>query len=501
MSTKQLKRFAKLFSGLQRAYGTYDLSRSKNRGGKLVGQPVTKMEPLTEDVWLRHLSGVLGVGVVPIRDDATCLFGAIDIDVYDGLDVAKVVHDGEEYDLPLVYCMTKSGGVHAFCFMKEPVTAAAMREKLATFAAVLGFGGSEIFPKQSEILSERGDIGGWINMPYYDAANTTRHAINEKGDKLSLEQFVRYADKRRMTAAEFEAFTVTVLSDISDGPPCLQLLITQGFTRGSRNDGMFNLAVYLKKSNPDQWPTLVDDYNVKYMDPPLSSEEVQNIVKSLQRKEYNYTCSRPPVKAFCNQTLCRMRKHGLDPVAGMPALTGLTKYNTTPPLWFMDIEGGGRLELSTDDMQNQLRFQRRCMDSLNMMPPQIVKNKWTAIMQNLLESVTVIEAPVDASPQGQLTEHLEQFCTGKAAARARDELLLGKPWTSDGRHHFRLRDLLTYLDHQRFRGLATNKITSILKEMGGEHHFYNLKGKGVNCWSVPEFAAQSESFDTPNIKG
>jgi hypothetical protein len=62
-----------------------------------------------------------------------------------------------------------------------------------------------------------------------------------------------------------------------------------------------------------------------------------------------------------------------------------------------------------------------------------------------------------------------------------------------------LRDLLTYLERQRFRDLATNKITSLLKEMGGEHHFYNLKGKGINCWSVPEFKAQRESFDTPEI--
>jgi hypothetical protein len=350
-------------------------------------------------------------------------------------------------------------------------------------------------------LSERGDVGGWINAPYFDVKDTKRYAVDSKGKKLTLEQFLKYAEGRRMTAAEFEAFTVTVLSDISDGPPCLQLLITQGFSRGSRNDGLFNLAVYLKKMNPDQWPSLVDDYNVKYMDPPLSSEEVQSIVKSLQRKDYSYTCDRPPVKAFCNKTMCRMRKFGLDPVAGMPALTGLTKYNTTPPLWFMDIEGGGRLELSTDDMQNQLRFQRRCMDSLNMMPPQITKNRWNAIVQGLLENVTVIEAPVDASPQGQMLEHLEQFCTGKAAARVRDELLLGKPWTHEGRHYFRLRDLLAYLERQRFREMPTNKITSLIKEMGGDHHAYNLKGKGVNCWSVPEFKQQSETFDTPKIEG
>lgn len=498
---EHVKRFARLFNGLQRAYGTYDLTKSKSRGSKVLGQAITKMEPLTEDVWLSHLSGVQGVGVVPIRDDSSCFFGAIDIDIYDGLDVNKVINTSEELDLPLVFCRSKSGGLHAFCFVKDAVPAATMREKLSLFSAALGHGGVEIFPKQSEILAERGDVGGWINMPYFDAARTTRYAMNEKGEQLSLSDFLKFAEARRKTKAEFEAFTVVLLSDISDGPPCLQHLITKGFSSGSRNDGLFNLAVYLKKANPDQWPSLVDDYNVKYMDPPLSSDEVQSIVKSLQRKEYTFTCDRPPIKSFCNQTLCRTRKYGLDPVAGLPTLTGLTKYDTNPPIWFIDIEGGGRLELTTDDIQNQARFQRRCMDSLNIMPPMIGKNKWNVIVQGLLESVTIIEAPTDASPEGQFTEHLEQFCTGKAAARVKDEILLGKPWTDEGRHFFRLRDLLTYLERQRFRDLATNKITSLLKEMGGEHHFYNLKGKGINCWSVPEFKAQSESFDTPEIHG
>jgi hypothetical protein len=498
---KQLKRFAQLFRGLERAYGTYDLTRGKRKGSKVMGQAVTKMERLTSQVWLQHIKGVQGVGVVPIRDDSTCLFGAIDIDVYEGLDVNKILTDIKELDLPVVPCYSKSGGVHCFVFVKEPVTAAEMREKLSVFSAVLGFGDAEIFPKQTEILAERGDIGQWINIPYYEAVSTKRYAMDLDGKQLSLDQFLDYAESRQMTAAEFAAFTVTVLSDISDGPPCLQYLISQGFARGSRNDGMFNVAVYLKKAYPDTWETVLDDYNVKYMDPPLSSSEVQNIDKSLKRRDYSYTCNKPPVKAFCNMALCRTRKYGLDPVAGMPALTGLTKYDTQPPIWFIDIAEGGRLELSTGDIQNQIGFQRRCMDALNVMPPQVGRKQWQVIIQTLLENVTVIEAPADASPRGQLIEHLDSFCTGKAAARDKDELLLGKPWTEDGRHYFRLRDFSAYLEHQRFREIPLNRITAILKDIGGEHHFYNLKGRGVNCWSVPEFGVQLEGFPTPDVKG
>ena len=34
--------------------------------------------------------------------------------------------------------------------------------------------GSEIFPKQTEILVERGDTGNFLNLPYYDRNERTK---------------------------------------------------------------------------------------------------------------------------------------------------------------------------------------------------------------------------------------------------------------------------------------------------------------------------------------
>ena len=150
-------------------------------------------------------------------------------------------------DLPLVPCRSKSGGIHCFAFVKEAVPAALMKEKLGMFAALLGFGKSEIFPKQTEILAERGDIGQWINIPYFNYKETDRYAYDKKARKLSIEEFFKVIDKVWFSAADFNAFTVTLMSEITDGPPCLQTLITKGFSPGTRNDGLFNLAVYLKK--------------------------------------------------------------------------------------------------------------------------------------------------------------------------------------------------------------------------------------------------------------
>ena len=77
------KKFIQIFSGLDRAYGQTQ-SRSKNESGKLEAKSWIVKEPLTEDKWIDHLDGKEpSLGIIPIKDDNTCTWGAIDIDTYD----------------------------------------------------------------------------------------------------------------------------------------------------------------------------------------------------------------------------------------------------------------------------------------------------------------------------------------------------------------------------------------------------------------------------------
>ena len=133
------------------------------------------------------------------------------------------------------------------------------------------------------------------------------------------------------------------------------------------------------------------------------------------------------------------------------------------------------------------------------MPPVVKNTTWQGIIQGLLENVTVIEAPVDASPRGMLFEYLERFCMSRAQARTKDELLLGKPWTSAGSHYFRIFDFMQFLERNRFKEFKVHKVCSMLKEIGGEHEFFRIKGKGLNAWRVPEFSGQDTKFNTPDF--
>jgi hypothetical protein len=89
-----------------------------------------------------------------------------------GEDLTTLIKKVEAAKLPLVPCRSKSGGLHLFMFATEPVLAKAMQDCLRELAAGLGIAGSEIFPKQAELLSDRGDQGTWMIMPYFGGVST-----------------------------------------------------------------------------------------------------------------------------------------------------------------------------------------------------------------------------------------------------------------------------------------------------------------------------------------
>ena len=62
-----------------------------------------------------------------------------------------------------------------------------------------------------------------------------------------------------------------------------------------------------------------------------------------------------------------------------------------------------------------------------------------------------------------------------------------------------LNDLMEYLHRNNFKDYPRNKLTAKLKQLSGEPHFFNIKGKGVNVWFIEEFQAQEEPHDLPDF--
>lgn len=512
MSSKLGERFAALFRGLERAFGTFVTEGSAEKGSKVKGTARTVTDrPVVQKLYDQHLAGVASLGIVPLREDGTVLFVALDIDKY-SVDLARMARYLARKKFPAVVCRSKSGGAHVYIFFLEPAPMAKVRPSLKKFATHLGFPKCEIFPKQNKLGP--GDTGNWINLPYFDAERTTRYALGPDGQALTFQEFIACAELRRTTV---EALRDVELEDLRfrHAPPCLRALTAQGkFPEGSRNNGLFDLAVFAKRryeGNDEMIAEAVREWNREFMTPG-TEREVQGVLRSLDRKAYEYRCSEEPIVSVCDKDACRKSRYCPTGFRAEQKASDVgvqvervTMIQSDPPLWILEIageKGTTELRLETQELMRQELFRQRCLERLFYLPHAVKKKAWDDWINEISEGAERVEAPADAGAEGTFWSHFERFLLDRPRARNRDELLAGKPWVDENeRIHFRAQDLFRYLQQQRFTVFKEHQVYGILKRANSlDKHFYNLKGRGVNCWSVPLPREQDEPHEVPKTE-
>ncbi len=487
-----VKRFMELFDGYEKAHGKFDIQYVED-SGKQRGKALTVQTAVLEVDVQRHLEGKSGLGVIALKDDDTLSFGVIDVDVYP-LDHAAL--ERKIAKTPLVLCKSKSGGAHLCVFFSKPVPAKLGVAKLSEWAAFLGYGGAEIFPKQTTRIEDgkRKDTGNWINLPYFDGDKSTRHAVRDN-KVLTLVEFLDYAESKKIDEEALEAFQIvdeSLETLFIGGPPCLRYLaMFGGFPEGTRNDGMFNVAVYLKLRYPDNWEDKLAEYNIAMCDPQLTLKELTDLAKSVSKKEYKYKCKQAPINSHCARKKCLTMKYGIaaggdeDEGNEVVDISSVTKYEGEPVYWVLEIDGV-RIRMDTDTLLSQTAFNKKCADKINRIPGSMPKAKWEKYLDGKIKQADIVPSPVDASHDGQFLIMLEQFFNGSVQAKAKDELLLNKPWRDGGKIYFKSRALFEYLDNHRFKYESEHYIWNLLHELKTEKLFFNIKGQGVNVWVIPD---------------
>ena len=444
-------KFKNIFEGLKIAYGQYQKGE-RNGNGKQQGKAFIVRKNVSDDLWENHLQGKgPALGIIPIREDNTCRWGCIDIDSYN-LDHGSLIQSIRNLNFPLIVCRSKSGGAHVFLFTKEFISAALMQQTLKKIAKVLGYEGSEIFPKQTEILVERGDTGNFLNLPYYNGTKGLRYAIDDTGSSCTLEEFYKLYDVYSCEMEEVEKIKIEekkIEEAFPAGPPCLNKLASTGFGEGSRNNALFNIAVYYKQAHPDSWEDKIVEANLKYMEPKLSNSEVQQLIKSVNRKGYDkYRCKDAPINAVCQSGLCRTKRFGVGfGEEEMPLLGNLTKYKSTPPQWFLDVDGT-RIELKSEQLYSPPLFALACLDQANLVVPVPKAKDWKQFflkpMMNNLQEVEPLES---LDPTNQLTGLLQDWTTNRQSARTMDDVFNKLPFTDENKEftYFRMDDFYAFL--------------------------------------------------------
>lgn len=499
----KIQRFMAAFQGFESAHGQTIIKGVRKNGKEEADSRVIRT-PLDKGHVEKHFEGTVGAGAIPINADNNCRFGCIDVDVYP-LDHAGLVRQCVALGIPAVVCRSKSGGAHIYFFTSTFITAADMRDKLGEIASSLGYGSAEIFPKQEKLLVERGDVGNFINLPYFGGDRTLRPAYNHKGEELSLEEFLDFIDEQTVRPEEFMGLQLGSETDfMPECPPCLVKLTNMGIGEGNRNETMFNVGVMYQKMDPENWRGLLEQHNTQYVNPPLPASEIVQIQDQLSKKEYQYGCKKSPLKDYCNKSLCLTKAYGVgNGSLRSLEITGMSVVLSEPRVWFVDI-GGERLELTSEEVQMQLKFGRACLEQLGWLPPRMKESDWTTIMNNALQDCMKIEVPPELTNKGQFQDLLESFCTGRVQAMSPEELILGKPYIEEGTVFFKLEALMDYLKSKNFSQYTRGQVQERLKELNNGESSSTVKAfrdrsgksKSVRVWSVPEF---DPDMDIPSV--
>ena len=453
------ERFARLFMGYSRSYGTFEIPPGQ-LSGKKKGVARTHNGPLQLQHYAAHLKGKTGIGVIPLMEDnENIVFGAIDIDRYP-LDVAALEKDCKE--LPVVITKSKSGGAHIWLFSANPVPARLLTAVLKKWAAQLGFGKSEVFPKQVQ-RTTIDDVGNWINLPYF---GEERPAFFD-GKEQPLAEFLSFAEKRMMNGQTLQAFMDADKDLFSDGPPCLATLANKGIGSGSRNMVLLNVGLYFKKKDPANFLVNLLDFNKNYLAEPLPEAEIHaTIAKGLQRKNYHYQCNQEPLCSACNRPACIKREYGVGGADELEVtLTGLSKLDTTPPTWYINIDG---IRVEFDDINTLLSqnlFRILVAGNIHKFFKTVKRSVWERTVEELLDCVEVLSAPVEASTKGQIIEQIKLYIQQHAQEDGIDQVAAHTVYINrkENRAYFLSADLIDRLRHRLGSAVSSQKIWAQMK--------------------------------------
>ena len=500
----QAERLFALFRGFSGAHGTYE-TEDFNPGKRKAEQKRTTRtlrQPVTVDLWERHLAGQYHLGIITINEENNCWWAAIDIDDYD-IDHASLVGDLEGMGIPALVTRTKSGGAHVYLFFSEEISAREVMPRLRELAAALGRAESEVFPKQSRIATDLQGMGNWMNMPYFGGDDGRNYAVGKDGRGLSVERFLRVAEESKLSHREFLNLRFMASAEgFEEAPPCLEYLYsTRSVKQGTQNNALFNFVVYAKKVKRDGWQELILEWNQKICQPAYDTHNLSDLMRRHEKKDYAYRCNDVPCVNHCNVALCRTRKHGVGPGGDAEIIDSISILDSNPPLYYVTMKTGEIVECDVTALLSPRRFRELSTSQHHLILPSYKEDTWLKQVQRCIETAVRIEVPEEVGIEGQFGELLERFCTDQHSGDSPDTLIMGRPWKDDERRvvWFRFRDLREFLSRNKFDKMRDVQVHERIKKMGGSRRQFHTKTSTVNAIgiSVDVFTWRSGPLPTP----
>lgn len=426
IDVKQVEKLMTLFRGSTKAHGVYTEQIDRDPLKKKVkGKALTVSMAPTLKKWMQHVNGEVGLGIIPINEENKCWWGVLDID--GEVNHIQLQERIQALELPLVVCYSKSKSAHCFLFLENQVPAESIRSILEEMASKLGVSGCEIFPKQNTLNVEKGDLGNWLNMPYFNDTRKGVLLVDGKLHEQELPEFLDYAFSRRLSEENWSKLIGHIQKNLDDldtvlegAPPCIQYILkTQGICEGNRNKLMYNIAVYCKKKYPEEiFADKVKEIHDEYAANPLSIKELSTILNSVKGKDYRYQCKDSMLKQFCNASICVDRENGIDFSTEIKTIKNATRILTTPPIYAVEVElesdRPSKVYVTTDQLFRQDLFRKECSEQLHKTFIPVSPKQWNQLSTNIVNEAINQDPPFDMMEESQLYFALMDYLSNRA---------------------------------------------------------------------------------------
>jgi len=448
----RVSKFKEIFLGLERAYGTFQPGESFREDNKAEGKSFIHKQQIEDSLWEDHLKGAWpSLGIFPINDQDKCRWGCIDIDQYP-LDHLSIVTKLKEKNLPFVVAKSKSGGAHLFLF-----------------------------------------FGSFLNLPYHNGYDfSDRHAFNDKGNALSLDEFLLEVDKKSITLDQLKKLSLTNEdSEFKDAPFCIEAYLTENkqVQQGSRDSFLFQYAIYAKKKYGENYEEEVHKFHHKYFADPLSPKQLEKIIKQADKKEWGYKCKDQPMCSFCNKSKCRIRKYGVGDSNVITDIGNVVQHgDDQDTIYHVTLNDDHRLVLNVEELYDQHKFRKKCLTKIASMPSMMNRDDWDAFVLSIVSKAIKVAPDFEVTPEGQFKTILNRYISNQANAVDIEEILNGQCFVDeeDNKVYFRLDQLQEFMKNRRYAQLTGIQLGIFLRELGGDSAKRKIGNKkGQLVWWVP----------------
>ena len=216
------------------------------------------------------------------------------------------------------------------------------------------------------------------------------------------------------------------------------------------------------------------------------ASELDRIAKQAAKGKWGYSCTKEPLKGFCDRRKCYSRKFGVGTAPSDAAfvISGFTIVNTADKQYYMNV-GEHRIHIpDVSSLLSQNEFSKIVTNSTNRVWPTMPDPKFKQMMDELLQKADVIEGPPDSDRNSIVLDALDEFVHMRKTDESKAiQFFSGRVlWSADNTTAmFKFDQFMAFLASKGLR-YSSNQIAHMLVnefdvEARGNTHIGNKQGR------------------------